>query len=490
MLALAWGVLPAVPALLKGAMLGHPYTDLYPSVWGMWIFADAQPGFPVWTEQIGAPRGMGFYYSSPLHGWLAWPLLPVFGIVGTWNFITILFRCSGVLAAHWAGRAWGLGHRGAIVAAAIYGCSPFFQGYAVEGIAEGVISWALPLWLGFLAKGKTLQGGIAFFLTVIGSWYMAATACLLAALMPKKAWKSSTLGLLFAAPAIWASMGAFPEREALSAGVQQLMGTDPGFWTPGIQDGLNPFAKTSWLGFVALGLAVSQVKKHPRILAAMAGFWVLSLGLSLTSSLPLFSELRFPYRLHAGTLVLLAYLAGHAADRLRWGAWLAPLIVLEGLLLSPIEPKIPYSEFRPTPVYQNIEGNILLDIPGPLEKPPGEINPSRPWARWYLFGHLEHGMASPWRPDFNSIGTSQPSDDWLHDIARLHRHHTDAFDEIPSRLHIDASVDHIVLHHELLGRSRAKDIHNRLQKEGWIVGGPDPAKRTRYHKKQEKHDSQ
>ena len=451
----------------------------------MWVFAEGQPGFPTSTDQIGAPVGMGFYYSSPLHGWLAWPLLPVFGIVGTWNIITIVFRCCGVLAAHWAARAWGLNPRGALVAAAVYGCSPFFHGYAVEGIAEGTISWALPLWLGFVAQNKVWAAGLAFFVTVIGSWYMAACACVLAAFIPKRTWKSVAIGLLLAAPAIWAFLNAFPEREPLPDAVRQMMGTHIGLWEPGLQGGLSFSAKTSWLGFIAIGLAVTQIKRHPRIVAAMVTFWVLSLGLPLVSNLPLFSTLRFPYRLHAGTLVLLAFLAGHAAQRYRWGAWLAPAIVLEGLLLSPVEPKIPSAKFEPVAAYANLEGAVLLDIPGPLEKPPGEINLSRPWARWYLFGQLQHGMASPWRPDFNSIGTVKTDTDWLEVIARLHPHHNAAFENgttaLPMRLHIPEYVDHIIVHHALMG-GRGADVHALLIDSGWLPTENHEKKSTHYSK--------
>ena len=54
-LALCWAILPALPSLLRGGFLGHGYTDLYPSVWGMWLFAEAQPGFPLYTPLLAPP---------------------------------------------------------------------------------------------------------------------------------------------------------------------------------------------------------------------------------------------------------------------------------------------------------------------------------------------------------------------------------------------------------------------------------------------------
>ena len=105
LLALLWGLVPALPALLQGELIGQPYTDLYPAVWGLWGFAQAQPGLPGHTELLGAPGGMGFYYSSPLKGWLAWPLIPLIGLAPTWNLLTVAARIGTVMAAWLAGRA-------------------------------------------------------------------------------------------------------------------------------------------------------------------------------------------------------------------------------------------------------------------------------------------------------------------------------------------------------------------------------------------------
>lgn len=465
-LALVWAVLPAVPALFSGGLIGHGGTDLYPSVWGLWSFVQSQPGLPVWTDQLAAPEGMGFFYSSPLHGWAAWPLLSILGITGTWNLLLIGSRVAGVVAANWAARAWGLNANGALMAAAVYGCSPFFHGYAVEGIVEGQTAWALPLWLGWLALGKHRLGGLAFALTVVSSWYMAATACLLAVMNAKKAWRSALIGLLLALPVLWAFLHAFPDREALSPEIRRMMGTQIGSWTPGLTEGINPFAKTSWLGFLALSLALTQILRRPRFFVAGVAFWILSLGLPAFYELPLFSSLRFPYRLHAGTLVILAYLAGLAVEHRRWAVIATALVIAEGLLLSPIEPILPSAPSTQPEVYKDLEGDILLDIPGPFAKAPGLYNPSRPRAQWFLYGQISHGLATPWAPDFNSVGVQQNEHADIEALRALDPHWPD--ETFPQSIKIPSFVDHVVLHTRLMGQN-AQQTHALLIKNGWIL---------------------
>ena len=477
-LALAWAILPALPALFSGGFIGHGGTDLYPSVWGMWAFADVQPGLPSWTSQLAAPDGMGFVYSSPIHGWAAWPLLPILGLTGTWNLLLLASRAGGVFAAHWAARAWGLKPNGALMAATVYGCSPFFHGYAVEGIVEGQTSWALPLWLGFLALGKHRKAGISFAVTVIGSWYMAATACILAAMMPRKAWRSTLVGLCLASPFLWTFLTAFPERELLDPSVRRMMGTQIGLWTPGLAEGLNPFAQSAWIGFAVFALAASQALRFPRYVVAALAFWLLSLGIPALYDLPLFSSLRFPYRLHAGTLVFLAFLAGFAVQDRRRGLLLVPLVLLEGLLLSPIEPILPHAEDKQPDVYRDIGGESLLDIPGPFARAPGLHNPSRPRARWFLYGQVEHGMSTPWVPDFNSVGATGIEAPGLLEIRKLDPHWPGP---LPETIQVPSFIDHVVLHQKLLG-NKASAAHQLLLEDGWKVKQEDNEMRRRYRR--------
>jgi hypothetical protein len=213
-LAIAWALLPALPAWSRGELIGQPYTDLYPAVWGLWWFVSEQPGLPLHTTLLGAPEGLPFYYSSPLRGWLATPILGILGLTTTWNLLLVVARAATVLCAFGAARAWGLGPAGALTAAAVYGAAPFFQGYAVEGIVEGTDGWALALWLWAVGRGRIGLGAVAFALTALSSWYMAATACLLAPFLGRVGLLSAAGGLTLSAPALVRVLGRLPRPGA------------------------------------------------------------------------------------------------------------------------------------------------------------------------------------------------------------------------------------------------------------------------------------
>jgi len=413
--------------------------------------------------QLGAPEGMPFYYSSPIHGWLAWPLIPLLGVAGSWNVLVVLARFAGPVLAFFAARAWGLQTSGALVAAAVYGCSPFFHGFAVEGIVEGLDGWTLPLFLLAHFKGRRWLAAPAFALVILSSWYLGAVACLLALCLGRKAWPSALLGLILAMPFVWAFATAFPESAGISAEVRAAMGTSLIPEVPGLFAD-NPFAKTSWLGLVAPALALFVVKDKRLTACVLVLFWVLSLGVGPHFELPGLSSLRFPYRLHAGVLVVLAGLAGLAAQRWKHGAWLAPVIVLEGLLLSPVEPLLPGAPAEMHPIYAELpSGEVLLDIPGPLAMPPGQMNPSRPRARWFLYQQVFHGRASPWVPDFNGVGVA--ADDGLDAVRALDPHGppSDEVLDIPADLVIVHGLEVELPGFEAIAAQDGKTLYQRMR---------------------------
>ena len=461
-LALAWAILPALPAWLRGELVGQPYTDLYPAVWGLWWFVSEQPGLPLHTALLGAPEGLAFYYSSPIRGWLATPILGVLGLTSTWNLLLVLARAATVGCAFGAARAWGLSPSGALTAAAVYGAAPFFQGYAVEGIVEGTDGWALALWLWAVGRGRVGWAALGFALTALSSWYMAATACLLAPFLGRVGLISAAGGLVLSAPALVGFLGAFPAREPLDPAVRAAMGTTLGLSQPGVTSGLNPFAQTSWTGVVAPILALTAARSRPWVAAALLLCAALSFGVGPWFELPPLSALRFPYRLHAGTLAALALLAGLGVERLGLGRWVAPLIVLEGLLLSPIEPVLPGSPADLPALYAALPpGEVLLDLPGPLAMPPGEPNPSRPRARFVLYAQTVHGRASPWRPDFNSVGVA--GNDSLDAALGLDPH---SGRPAPTSLKLPESVDLVMLRRREL-RDGGREAAALLEAEGW-----------------------
>ncbi len=476
-LALAWAVLPALGPLWRGELIGHPYTDLYPAVWGLDWFVGQQPGLPSWCHALAAPEGMAFAYSSPLHGWVAWPLRAVLDLTATWNLTILLARGATVLAAWWAGRAWGLGRTGALVAAAVYGASPYFHGFAVEGIVEGTDGWALPLYLGAVALRRPVLAVVGFAAAVASSWYTAAVACVLALFLGPWAWAAAGLGLVLASPLLAVFLGAFSGGAGVTAEVRSAMGASLSLARPGSLPGLSPFAMTTWLGLLAPVLALWGLRGHARALR-IAGVGVVCAGVSLgvgpLFELPGWSSLRFPYRFHAGTLACVALLAGCGAERLRWGVWLAPLVVLEGLLLSPVEPLLPGAPAQVPALYQGLDGQVLLDIPGPVALPPGQLNPSRPRARWFLYAQTAHGLATPWAPDFNSVGATgrEVGLEPVRALDPLSRR------PLPSALALPETIDHVVVHRSEL-RGRADDVDRLLRHDGWQLVAEDDA-RWRY----------
>ena len=408
LLAIAWGIGPALPALQQGQLLGHPYTDLYPSVWGLWLFAEAQPGLDSSTLMLGHPDGMGFAYSSPIKGWFATLLIPIFGLPSTWNLLLLMSRMATVISAWLAGRAWGLGERGALTAAAVYGCAPFFHGYAVEGIVEGTDGWTLALWAWSVGRQRTVLSAVFLALTAWSSWYLGICACLLTVLSsverPRRLW--SLAGLLLVFPTWWTFSQAFPARSPLPPEIRSAMGAPLQIPSPGIGEDFHFSAMTAWIGAATLLAALASRKQWLWLLLIPA---TLSLGVGPLYELPVLSDIRFPYRWHAATLALLALCAGATADKGVWGWMLAPIIIAEGMLTSPIEPIIPGSDPSVPAIYAEVD-EPLLELPGPVALPPGEVNLSRPRARYLLYYQTFHGQPSPWVPDFNSVGVSSAAE--------------------------------------------------------------------------------
>ncbi len=411
---------------------------------------------------------MGYYYSSPIKGWLAWPVMDWFGLKATWNGLLLAARMATVLTAFGAARAWGFGARGSLAAAAVYGCSPFFHGYAVEGIVEGTDGWTLALWLWALGAGRLRLAAVPFALTVLSSWYLGMVACLMGALLflqQRRVLWSVAGGLLLAAPALLRFTDAFPGTAPLEDDIRAAMGAVIQLPTPGWTDGLNPFAMTSYIGWLTLGCALWS---RTRLAALAAIPAVLSLGVGPIYDLPVAELVRFPYRWHAGTLVCLAGAVAVLADEKRWGTALAGLIALEGLLLSPVEPILPGSYPVVPDIVTLIDGPVL-DIPGPVAMPPGKINMSRGRARYLLYEQTQHHQPSPWVPDFNSVGVA-PTDnaERLTQIGTIDRRVSPTkTPPIPVEAINDLDVQYVQVHHEDLGHTRVKAVVNALKSTGW-----------------------
>lgn len=468
-----------LPAWLAGAIPGSPWTDLYPSVWSVGWFA-AHLTSPTFAPELAAPHGMPFYAASPLHGLLAVPLLPLIGLAPAYTVGIALARIATVLVAAWAARGLGLGRVGALGFAAVYGCAPFFHGYAVEGIVEGTDGWTLALWVGFAARGRWLPAAIAAALTVVSSWYLGMAGCLVAAAIAPWSWRASAsfaAGVALASPALIAFLSSFSGGTPLDPAVRRAMGASLAWATPGIASGTNPFAKTTWIGFLPAGLALWRARKEPWWLVGAVVAFLLALGAGPIYALPVWRAVRFPYRLHAAVLLAVGRLAGGALDALpaRVGAALAVGIVVEGLLLSPIEPILPAASAAASAIRCAHPGANVLDVPGPVGLPPGRINPSRPRARYLLYELGACGTRTPWAFDFNAVGAQGAQAPAVSAVRTWDRIlHTDrAPIDVPGLR--AAGVDLVAVHPDELGDDAARALGDALVAGGARTIGDDGA---------------
>ena len=448
--ALAWAILPLMPALASGEIPGQPYTDLYPSIWGLDVFCAGLPAFTTHTARLGAPEGIGFYYSSPLHGVAGWPVWAIFGPVAAYVATLVLARAATVLCAFGLLRALTLSPVAAVGGALCFGASPFFHGYAVEGIVEGTDGWTLALWAWMVVRNRRAGAVVAFALTILSSWYLGMVACLLAIVLgaryPAARW--SLLGLVLTSPALWAFSQAFGGNVPLDPAIRVAMSAPLDLPRPGLAEGLNPFAITTFIGVAAAALALPAAKRQPVWAVGAVLCAILSTGRGPWWDLPVLELVRFPYRWHAGTLLCLAPLVADTAERMG-RPLLACLPFVEGLLLSPIEPIVPSAPRELPAIYEQIEATRLLEVPGPVAMAPGTPNASRPRARWILYAQIEHGAASPWTLDFNGISRDRDSR-WLSSFASwdpLVRGVPQAPDVAAARA---AGVQEVLVHRDLL----------------------------------------
>jgi hypothetical protein len=461
-IALLWAVVPLLPSLARGELPGAPYTDLYPSVWGLDVFISGLPGFPTHTTRMGAPDGIGFYYSSPLHGFVGWPVHAAFGPDAAYIFTLVVARAATVWVAWEWLTALGRPRGPALAGALLFGASPFFQGYAAEGIVEGTDGWALAFWAWATTARRPGLAALGLALSILSSWYLGMVACTFAVLasirLPTARW--SLLGLLAAPPALWAFHGAFGGNQPLGDTLRVAMGAPLQLAKPWLA-APSPFALNTFVGVSTVVLAWLARHRSPVFAAGALLCFVLSTGRGPWWALPVLELVRFPYRWHAGTLLCLAALV--AALEVR-PVWLF-LPWLEGLLLGPIAPILPGSPRVLPPIYEAVEPTRLLELPGPLALPPGVLNPSRPRARWFLYAQLRHGAASPWTLDFNGVATDRDAP-WLDSFRSWDP--TRQGERLPPDVAAAraAGVAQALVHRDLYGKADARALEAALVAAG------------------------
>ena len=262
LLSLCWAIIPAIPALYEHAIIGSPHTDLYSSIWSLyapWFSSD-----PIFhTTMLAYPEGMPLYSSALLKSLIAAPLSLFLAPHHIYNFLLILSRFLGPFLSFFAARAWGYKETSALGFALFFGAAPYFHGYAVEGIIEGVDAWPLALWLWSAALGKRTFMALSLALCVLCSWYLGAAACLLTILLSieRRDILFSFAGLLLSGPFVLIFIQNFPSMGAIPLDVRAQLCMDTSLPTPNIISEFNPFAKTNYIGWIAASCALFSRSK-------------------------------------------------------------------------------------------------------------------------------------------------------------------------------------------------------------------------------------
>ena len=399
LLGFLWALIPLLPAFWKSSIAGSPYTDLYPSVWSLWAVGDwLSNGFKL--SLLNYPEGQNWYPSALILGVIAQPLYFLLSPAWVYNLLLFFSRFLGTISFYFAGYAWTKNERTSEFFMVLVACSPFIHGFSVEGIIEGTQIWAMGFWLYAIGSKRYRLGILFFWLSLLSNWYFGAVSCLLCLLLglkDRKIWLSF-LGLIPALPFILLFFSTLSSSAQIPGEIIQMMGFQWGIPAPNIISKPNPFAISTYLGWIPLILLITCKNR--------ASLWILipfllSLGLPFLYQLPILSFFRFPYRWHLGTLIILGWtLSKHPWVQQR--SWLSLILMMEYLLLSPIDLLLPKSASHFPDYLEKIDAPVL-DIPGPLSRPAGQINPSRPRMKYLLYYQTKHQQPIGWGLSFNGL---------------------------------------------------------------------------------------
>ena len=191
---------------------------------------------------------------------------------------------------------------------------------------------------------------------------------------------------------------------------------------------------------------------------------ILSFGIG--ADLPILSFVRFPYRWHLATMVLIGFAIAQVLERKNWW-WFPFLVLLDFLLLSPIDLLIPTAPANIPTIYQHLDRPVL-DIPGPLALPAGTANPSRERASYLLYAQLFHKQPSLWSQDFNTLHTPNPSfESWQSWDPILKKDHASL--SRSDRTIIEKMHGSIVIHHKRLRSNNGEKLKQTLIKAGFTI---------------------
>ncbi len=154
---LAAGLLWPLPLHLQDALPGDPSGDLGVYVWNLWIFRHElldHAQLPFTTDHVFAYSGeadFSLHNYTPIAGLVGMPLMPLLGVVPTFNLILILFVAASGWATSLLARDLGLSRGTALAVGALFIATPVITAREVAHFSL-VSTASLPLFLWALRR--------------------------------------------------------------------------------------------------------------------------------------------------------------------------------------------------------------------------------------------------------------------------------------------------------------------------------------------------
>lgn len=183
----------------SGGLLGHPGNDVWNHVWGYWWVAHelGQGHLPLSTNLMHFPEVSRLFFIDTFGAVLTLPIQWLAGPVVAYNsafflsFWTASFcawaLCRQLLNTHYA--AGPSNDRAALLGATAYALAPHLLAQAYNGITETLNAAGLPLTMWALVRlyerpdrRRSLEGALAFGVSMLANWYYGLFGAIGAAL--------------------------------------------------------------------------------------------------------------------------------------------------------------------------------------------------------------------------------------------------------------------------------------------------------------------
>ncbi len=445
----ALSVLVTWPAVLHVgvAIPGAPTSDAYDHFWGYgwWASSLAAGSLPLRTVVSHWPDGGLLWFVDPVGALLSLPLQALGGAALGYTAAVLLQLWGGMAAAY--ALAWArVRERGpAVLAAVIFGASPYALSLLYSGTVEYLNLAPLPLFWLFL--DRALAGGErrdalfaagAWAWATLGNFYYAAFCGLLfgVGLLAERRRGRALLAraatvllafALFAAPILAVAGWTLSSPDAVVArdtapgwSYRSLPATDlftflhPGdyYFPDNRKMGNHGIIHVNYLGWLTTVVALVGAIRHRALRLPLLAVGVLALGPTLAlDGAPVFvggnpvplpdtllylpgSPFRFvhhPYRLVVLPMLLGGLAAAHAlAGRPRLALGLAAGVLLETLVASPAVWPIPTASVVAPAAHQKLAADAT--ITGIWDFPPNHHAANR----WYQAIAVTHGKRIPY----------------------------------------------------------------------------------------------